>query len=67
MSNKKEKEHPAENEMLLEALFGRSGNPVALASGLEAVLQTLAMKVFDIASTYRNTPRNMLIHSGTRV
>ena len=45
-SNKKEKEHPAENEMLLEALFGRSGNPVALASGLEAVLQTLAMKVF---------------------
>ena len=35
-----------EMQMLLEALFGRSGNPVALASGLEAVLQTLAMKVF---------------------
>jgi len=44
--NKKEKPHPAENEMLLEALFGHSGNPVALASGLEAVLQTLTMKVF---------------------
>lgn len=45
-SNKKKMPRPGENEMLLEALFGHSGNPIALATGLEAVLQTLAIKVF---------------------
>jgi hypothetical protein len=39
--------HSGETEMLLEVLFGHSGNPVALANGLEAVLQNLAVKVFS--------------------
>ena len=45
--NKKKMPRPEENEMLLEALFGHSGNAIALATGLEAVLQTLAIKVFS--------------------
>jgi len=45
-SSKKKMPRLGENEMLLEALFGHSGNPIALATGLEAVLQTLAIKVF---------------------
>lgn len=45
-SNKKENSPTAGNEMILEALFAHSGNPIALATGFEAVLQTLAMKVF---------------------
>lgn len=45
-SNQKKMPCLGENEMLLEALFGHSGNPIALATGLESVLQTLAIKVF---------------------
>lgn len=46
-SSGKKGEHSGDSEMLLEALFSHSGNPIALSTGLEAVLQTLAIKVFS--------------------
>ena len=46
-SSGKKGEHSGDSEMLLEALFSHSRNPIALATGLEAVLQTLAIKVFS--------------------